>query len=104
MTLYGVCALQQVMVRAYVRNLTVFATFPLLVAQEMRRDRAGRSSPARASTSRAGRIVSIASRSLKTFRGREVRAMAGTVLSYCAFARRVNGETVRTGSTTESEQ
>jgi hypothetical protein len=95
MTLHDVGTFQQVMVRAYVHNLMVFATFPLLVAQAMGRDHSARSGPAAAtaSTSPTGNVVSIASRSFRTLRGRENRAAA--VLSYGAFAGRVKRETVK---------
>jgi hypothetical protein len=86
MTLYDVYAYQLVIVGACVRSLTIFATIPLLVAEEMRRDRAGR--PGLGAESGSS-VVSIASYSHKTLRGRENRTMAGTVLSYSDFARRL---------------
>jgi hypothetical protein len=89
MTLDDLCALQQAVVVTYLRSLMVFATFPLMLAQEMHRGHAERSGPELDSTSRVGGVVQIPPRSFKSPRVRENRTLAGTVLSYAAFARSV---------------
>jgi hypothetical protein len=102
MTMDDLCAIQQVVVVTYLRSLMAFATFPLVLAEEMHRDHrdhAGRSGPELDSTSRAGSIVPITSRSFKSCRDRESRTLAGTVLNYAAFARRVKRKMVKMTST-----
>jgi hypothetical protein len=99
MPLDDLFALQQVVVGTYLRGLMALATFPLELAQEMQRNHAEVSSPEFDSTSRAGNVVPITSRSVRPARDRETRSLAGTVLSYAAFARRLKRKMIKMTST-----